>query len=408
MSEGHSQFGGSIADRWMNCPGSVALCASVLELPGNVDSNEGTRAHAIAAECLENGYTRCVDLDAPADMIDAVQVYLDAVYDELKASPDAELYVEQAFAFPGMNDEVYGRNDAIVYHPSTGRLVVFDYKHGVGVLVSSEDNAQLKFYAAGAVMTNPTWKISEIWLVIVQPRAWNVEDGQEVSPWQMDVIDVINFAADVEAGVAAAKAPDAPLNPGPWCRYSYQCDAAAVCPAKERATLDALTLTYNDTVIGIEADNLLPVQTIAEDTLGGPERIGEILKGIDVLQAWANQVREYAEAHMLAGNLVIPGWKVVEKIGRRKWVADDADIAAHLELFGLDGDLVAPRKIVTITEAEKLMKAEGVSKDDREAFMLANTIKESSGATIARDSDKRPALDAVAQRFEGVTGNFGQ
>jgi hypothetical protein len=106
---------------------------------------------------------------------------------------------------------------------------------------------------------------------------------------------------------------------------------------------------------------------------------------------------------MLAGTLEVPGWKVVEKVGRRKWVSADTEIAGYLEImFGLSDDEVRPRKLVTITDAEKLLKAAGATKEERDEVSLMFTIKESSGVTIAPATDKREAVNAAAKSFAGV------
>src|SRR5215469_7170802 len=104
----HSNFGGSKAERWLNCPGSVALCASVPPLPTSAYALEGTQAHALAAYCLSSNCFDAAAVDGvgfipPTDMIDAVQVYLDAVKNELRG---AALYVEQRFDFPTDDAEV--------------------------------------------------------------------------------------------------------------------------------------------------------------------------------------------------------------------------------------------------------------------------------------------------------------
>ncbi len=106
----HSTFGGSIADRWMNCAGSTALVASVPPRASSAYASEGTAAHALAEHCLKQGeWSSHFYVDQPFDyddhgetktivptkeMTDAVNVYLDAVNAELAFAPDAELYVE--------------------------------------------------------------------------------------------------------------------------------------------------------------------------------------------------------------------------------------------------------------------------------------------------------------------------
>lgn len=50
----HAQLSPSSAERWITCPGSVALCRN---LPDSSSSyaDEGTAAHDLAAKCLESG-----------------------------------------------------------------------------------------------------------------------------------------------------------------------------------------------------------------------------------------------------------------------------------------------------------------------------------------------------------------
>jgi len=400
MSEGHSRFGGSIADRWMNCPGSVALCATVPELPSSKYAEEGTLAHALGEFALKNGYDNAAQAAADfsatvgptIEMCDAVQVYLNAVYKELGAAKDAQLHVEQSFTYPGMDGEVYGRNDAIVYTPSLGRLVVFDYKHGVGVSVSAEDNAQLKFYAAGALLANPDWRATDIWLVIVQPRARDVEYVGAVKPWKMDVLEVLDFCSEIEMAVSRCKTPDAPLETGSWCRW---CDAAAICPAREKEALAALGGQF-------EGIDMVDATALDEPHNMTGEQIAQVLRGIGVLNKWAAQVQEFAEAHMIAGTLEVPGWKVVAKLGRAKWIDADEAVANYLDLmYGFSADEVRPRKLETIGNIEKLMKSMGAKKGDIDTFKLRFTLKESSGVTIAPVGDRREAVNPAAQ-FDGV------
>lgn len=414
----HSIWGGSAADRWMNCAGSTALIATVPERPESAYAREGTAAHTLAAECLRRdchprdflglwwqGDDTFADATAEfqvtEDMCDAVVVYLNAVAHELAQTPEAELYVEQGFvldvasAEPG---EVFGTNDAMVWHPRTGKLVVFDYKHGAGVPVTVEDNAQLKFYATGAIWSKGLAPAA-VELVIVQPRLPSYLNIEPVQRCPIDPLSLMDFHTDVEDAIARAKkvhfgpgrdpSSDYGLKSGKWCKW---CDAAPVCPLKDKEALDAAQLAFGS-VAEITADALPEPKTL--DT----ERLAAILQGASILNAWVGQIQEYVEALVLAGTSV-PGWKAVEKIGRAKWVAADEAVATEAGLlFGIDEDLIRPRKLVTITEAEKLLKSAGAVKDDIDSFKLKFTLKESSGLTIAPESDKRPAVNAAARDF---------
>ena len=412
MAGVHSRFGGSSADRWLNCPGSTALIATLPPRPDSVYAAEGTAAHELARLCLTRDQHPTLYLGetlegfvVTQEMCDAVVVYLNAVDTEKARTKTAELYVEQGFVLQidsAADGEVFGTNDAMVYHPSEGRLVVFDYKHGVGVSVSAEDNAQLKFYAAGAVFSKPEWKLSELILCIVQPRARSLallpddadpELKRGIQKWPMDVLELMEFQGDVNEAIAKAAAHPDEFTTGSHCKW---CDAAPVCPAKEAEVLRAAQLDFAD-MTEISTDVLPEPKTF--DTA----RLGQILQTGKILNDWLNQIQEYVEGLVLSG-VPVEGWKAVEKIGRAKWVAADEDVAGYVDMmFGIDQDSIRPRKLVTIGEFEKLMKAAGATKAQIDDAKLLYTIKESSGLTLAPASDKRPAVNAIAAAFEAVT-----
>lgn len=434
-TKAHSRFGGSVIGRVIACPGSPALCATVPERGSSSYADEGTFAHQLGEECLTarlfDASQRIGDeITSPKlaskkivteEMAAAVQVYLDAVQEELGRSPDAIMEIEQRFALPiasAEDGEVFGANDCLVYHPSLGRLVVFDYKHGQGVSVSAEDNAQLKFYAAGAALTHPDWAIAELVLVIVQPRARDADeqDIPGVKPWPMDTFELLEFVAEVEEAVRRSKLVEEQaqhlspmpgetvagvpvLNPGSWCRW---CDAAAVCPAKQREVVASIGVDFSD-IAGISP------QALPKPADMDTARIGRLLQGLTVLEAWAAQVREFAFG-LLQQGVPVPGFKLVDKIGRRKWIDNESEIAGYLEMvYGVEADDAFPRKLVTITEAERLIKAripaaeKAARKEALDDLSLRFTLKDSSGQTLAPDTDRRDAVTAgAAADFAGV------
>lgn len=436
----HSDFGGSVIGRVIACPGSVPLCNSVPERLSSSYADEGTFAHALGEKHLRAGNFDAqqsigdeIESDKLAskkvvttEMAAAVQVYLDAVQAEMVKTEDAILLIEERFTLPissAEEGEVFGANDALVYHPSTGRMVVFDYKHGQGVSVSAEDNKQLKFYAAGAALSHPDWPIAELELVIVQPRARDADeqDIPGVKPWPMDTFELLEFVAEVEQAVADAKHAST-LRPadewrdgvhtiakmetlsgkpvfsaGSHCRW---CAAASVCPAKKEEVIASIGLDFHD-IEGISAKALPLPKEMSTD------KIAALLRGLDTLTAWANQVRDYAYG-LLEQGVAVPGFKLVDKVGRRKWIDNEAEIAAYLEMvYGVEGEDVMPRKLVTITEAERLVKARVTEKAERKAALddlsLRFTLKDSGGRTMVADTDRRDAVPAgAAADFAGV------
>lgn len=397
----HSRWGGSSATRYINCPGSVALIAASPPKPSSRYADEGTLAASFSEYWLKNGERQTAEyvdmtldgaVDAPKltlEMAAACQIYLDAVWEEFDRTPDAELYVETPFVLEVdsvANGEVYGRLDAMVYHPKLGRVVVFDLKYGSGVYVSEVDNVQLRFYAAGACFSHPDWPVAEVEIVIVQPR---IHDAEPVRRHSVNPIDLMDFQQDIDDAIKKALEPDAPLQLGPWCRW---CPAAALCPAKQQEVLAAAQLDYAH-ITDVRPEDLPPPQSYEL------ERLGEVLKAAEILSAWQNQILEHVNALVMGGHRV-PGWKAVQKAGRSHWSSPSEDIVADAtEFYGLNVDEIFPRKLVTLTDFEKTMKIHRVSKDAIAAFKKDHTSKESTGLTLARDSDPRPAVDVAARDF---------
>lgn len=416
MSDGqkHSRYGGSVIKRVIECAGSVTLCGSVPPRPSSAYANEGTAAHTLAEHCLRRGLHPAAFLgkDVPGfpgvkvttDMSDAVVEYLNVLEHEQAQTQTSVLLIEEDFVLPISTTgegEVFGRNDAMVYHPETGRLRVFDYKHGQGVAVEVNDNPQLKFYLAGALFAHPEWKIRELVLTIVQPRALDMDDRGAVKDWSWDPAEVFEFIAQVEDAVARAEecgsfSPEGLANgylkTGDHCRW---CDAAPVCPARERQALEAATLDFA-TVTDVTAAALPDPKEM------DVARLAKVVAALDILTAWGSQCAEYLSGLVLSG-AAVPGWKAVEKLARAEWADDPAKITAYAEMmFGVPaGELIQP-KLTTITDATKVLKAYGAKKDDIDAFKLAFTKKESSGLTVAPESDRRPAVNAAARDFADV------
>lgn len=412
----HSVYGGSAASRYMNCPGSIAALAVVPRTSSGF-ADEGTAAHAVAELCLREGERdakaylghwfplepggKTKRYEVTREMAAAVNVYLDAVYEELDAAKDAELYVEQKFvldirtAAPG---EVYGSVDAMVYTPSRFRLVSFDYKHGY-LDVEVTDNKQQKFYCSGAVLSHPEWAVSDVELVIVQPNAKSVKEqgGEAVRRWGMNALELIEFPGELERAIEACKQPAAPCSAGPWCKASF-CEARPTCATyHEHVTGDALA-DYKD--ISIVTPSALPDPSTLD-----VDKLVKIAAGAAALSSFATECANYLQS-LAQNGTKIPGMKLVDKVGRRKIVAPAEDIVGHMALnYGLDPDELMPRELVTITEIERQLKSAVAAKqykDAKEDFSLRFTLKESSGTTLVPESDKREAVDAVARDFGSV------
>ena len=353
----------------------------------SVYAEEGTRAHAIAELALLGGLSSIDD----AEFGEAVNVYLDEVWSVYTSSSD--LCVEEKFILDvpaAMFGEVFGSNDAAVFNSETNHLTVFDYKHGKGIGVSAYENKQLMFYAAGAVASHPEWDVASIELVIVQPRG---PFPDPVSRWEMPLWQLIDYPAQINAAIVDALSDNPTFEPGDHCRW---CPAAEICDVREKRFMEAAQLDFAG-VAEITSVAKLPELDLAY--------AAKVLVGFDHLSAWVQSIRERVEARMLAGETV-PGMKVVERIGRRKWSADEEEVVGYLTIMhDLDKNEIYPRKLVTITEAEKQLKSKlGAKKFTpvKAEITMKFMVKESSGYACVPDRDRRPAVAPVQAEFGSV------
>lgn len=405
----HKKFGGSTAPNWLNCPGWAALAAQCPEKSSSVYAEDGTRAHDWGKFLLKNGERDArlyvgalLDPKLGFEMLrvetaDAINVYLNAVWAEFDRYPGAEMHVEEEVTMkaPGLGDDAGGTPDCWIWHPKKRRLVTFDYKHGVGVTVHVAGNSQLQFYSTCIIDTHGEIDPLDCENVVVQPRAREMDspDGITREPFQQaertDFRDRALKAIDKAQAIAEGK-EEPTYKTGSWCRW---CQAAPYCPAKQGEAMQAFE--------GIKIEETPPA-ALTDVQLAG------IVGKLQELIAYGNQCQEILEGRVLEGHPV-PGWKVVEKLGKRKWVDDGHEIAQGLEaLYGIPEDESHPRKMRPFTEIEPLMKSYGATKDQIEKFREINTRKDSGGLTVARESDPRPAVNAAERAFGDVdTSGFG-
>jgi hypothetical protein len=367
-TELHSILGASSAKRWMNCPGSIKLIAS-LDLPNTSSAyaDEGTRAHAVAESCLRGGESRVsatkYGLKPTTDDIEltaAVNTYLADVWAEFGKNKTAcTLLIEHKFHLTDVSEECFGTCDAVLYNRATAQLFVWDYKHGAGVRVDAENNPQLLYYALGALKQFEGECIEEVILTIVQPRC-ECEEGP-IRRWSTDMLELLAFEDELKEAVEATKRPDAPHCGGDWCRF---CPAKALCPQLER---DALALSLDEF-----GDVFMP-----DPSAMTPEELARRLDKVAALMTYARALKAFAFAEAERGRAP-NGWGLKPKMARRKWTDEDKARAALRS--GTDsfmwGEFVALKSCAQI---EKLL-----GKKHFENLAGTYVSKESSGNKLVK------------------------
>ena len=239
---GHSPLGGSSADRYIHCSGSVYLKEVFgVEEDESEYAAEGTAAHAAGAACLISGGDAWEEVP-DVEQSRAVQSYLD--YARVRGGVGL---VELDLRAPAFHPQAFGRLDLAIFDPQQAQsypnqvgLEIIDYKHGVGVQVSAQGNAQLRAYAQWFI-DGETWPADRprlarsdlVRLTIVQPRGYH-PDGPirsevitvgELSEWAYNVLRP-----------AMQKAGEQQYAMGEWCHF---CPSKLMCPEMRALAGDA-------------------------------------------------------------------------------------------------------------------------------------------------------------------------
>ena len=364
----HSSIvGGSTASRVINCPGSVALVAKMPPKPSSSYADEGTLLHDAIALILDGKETQQSVIGMKYEGIELTQELFDeklapalAALEEIDPNNEMEFLVETKVSFGDLIPGAFGSTDLM------GRLgdraIVLDWKFGSGVAVSAENNYQGMYYAAAAMRTlGCDWVFrdaKEIEIIIVQPPM--------VKRWVTTFDRIKEFERELVLAVKKSADADAPLNMGSHCRW---CAAKPTCPQMTGAV---------DRVVKSQMQNI------------DAANLAKYLEQADLVEQWVSDLRALA-FELLEKDMPVPGYKLVAKRGTRQWV-DENKVESELKSF-IESDLMYTKKIISPAQAEKILKKAKLELPE------GLTVSVSSGSTLARDSDPRPAIVNIGKQL---------
>lgn len=394
----HSPIGASSCERWSNCPGSVKLNANIESSGASKYSAEGTVAHMLGEKALlhEKPHAYLLDeigrsyvedgfeIEVTEEMVEAVEVHVDYIertLSELGLTRQHDLRVEVGFHIKQVDEDAYGTCDAVIVAPMN-KIIVIDYKHGKGHVVEVKNNKQLLYYALGAYYALPVSDredLGYIETVIVQPRATHIDGAVRVAKYS--VAELLEFESWLRGAIGKVRSGDKTLAAGSWCKF---CNAKALCPAQREKIAQASGIPFDK--IETEKVDLPDPYTLT------PDRWAMLLDNAEMIKSWCAAI--YAAATGAADKgIEIPGYKMVEKKGRRRW-ACERDVEAQ---FSLEfGDDLYNRKIKSPAQMEKLLKSK--RKSEVEQFVEIP----SNGRALVQADDARQPIDT------SLTGVFSK
>jgi hypothetical protein len=397
----HSMVGPSSFHRTLNCAGSNNLVRKLGDKArrSGIAAKEGSAAHDLLARCLQNNEEAWehagekitfegMTFEVTSEMQDAVQMALDWTRSKLAIHADkgAYLLVEQRVSSPE-DAEAFGTSDIIIVVPRE-RLIVGDFKYGIGVVVEPDDE-QLRGYGQYTFETFvqlkdlPGYAVSDAAvgdelvfpdhntvceLYIIQPRIphpkgfvrRHVTNKDELARW---------FYGEVLPGIKETRDPNAPLVIGDWCGF---CPAADHCPLLRKTTMEMNTEIDPATRTDEDLDALaVKIQQI--------EKLG---KRVD-LELFARAMKGSKFEH----------WKLVRKIASRVWKD-----GAEAEIKAAFGEKAYSKpELLGVPAIEKM--------EGGKALVSRWSMKPETGATLAARSDKRDEFVSAMDALDKVEGN---
>lgn len=367
----HALLSASSSHRWLSCPPSARLCTNQEENSSEY-AKQGTDAHTLCEYKLKK--LLGTDVKDPVEnlsfyneeMEECANGYASFVVEQLEkvktVCTDPIVLIEQRLDFSKYVKEGFGTGDCVIV--ADGTVSVIDYKHGLSVLVSAENNPQMMCYALGALeLFDGIYDVDTVSMTIYQPRRENI------STYTISKENLMKWADEILAPTAAlAYAGEGEFKAGEHCQF---CKVKATCRKRMEYNMELARYDFE-----------MPA-TLSED------EIAIILSKVDALTSWAEDVKEYALTQAISGTKYT-GFKVVEGRSNRKYT-DETQVADIVVKAGFDP---YEKKVAGITAMQKIL---GKKKFEE---LLGNLVYKPQGKpTLVPESDKRLAIHTANEDF---------
>ncbi len=382
----HAILSASGAVRWLNCPPSALMEA---ELPDT--STEYSRAGTLAHEfcdinlkeyfqymsksvCTRNRNKFRKEESYSQEMEEHAKGYLDYVIEKIK-DEDAYVLAETKVDFSGYVPDGFGTCDCIIIQNDT--LTIIDFKYGVGVKVSAENNPQMKLYALGAIdMFSEVYDFDKVEMCIYQPRLNNIDECissvEEIVVWGEKVVRptaelAINGKGEFKGG-----------------DYCHFCKLSAKCKHLCQHNMEVIKDEFKD-----ESGTLSTACLTPND-------YAMILERMKLVKNWLTKVEDHVIHGILNNELEIPGYKVVEGRSIRKYRNAD-EVANRLINNGYEESVIYEKNLLSLSKLEKVLGKKTFTE------LLSDMVDKPKGKpTIALATDKRPSYTLDVD-FEDVS-----
>ena len=428
---GYISLSPSSASRWMTCTASPGYCSrnkDRLKKKGSYEAGEGDLAHKHVEAVVNTVLDMEVTVEEALEFLDLkeVQEYNkgglsvdkleelwkkeigDAATFFLEKAEGSTVSIEAKLSIWYKEDQ-RGFVDYLFLRPE--QLTIWDFKFGQGDKVYARNNLQMSAYAISVYESQKDiygWTPeTPVTLGVYQPRIWG---DKKYELWVTTIEELQRFTEEMATtarGIVENPAGGVFRPSHKACKY---CPAREFCVPKNKGLVEALPMEVElfelDTIQEAEEANALAEYAAGSlplvETLT-PEQIGAVLNVAGDITKWINQLKDYAK-DQLEQNKPIPGYKLVKGNGRRTW-KDPVEVERLLR-SKLKKDGAFKSELLSVSQAETALKS--VKTTTRFDNLVAGQITKTQGKpTIAKESDKRPAITPQSIGFENLDSEGG-
>lgn len=403
MSSKHARLSPSSSERWSSCTASPKyIDQNASRIPadlGSPDSRLGTDQHEWNEKLLLGKVNLGAIPEQHREWAEMWQTHVESLTTGL-----GQTFVEARVPLFYSPEERGTVDWAYVMQEPERVLFIRDYKHGIGVPVSPEFNPQLSIYGKSLIdflktqglVFGPADRVS---IGIVQPR---YRGDEAIKVWETTVAELEEFLEmEIQFAVDLIKADHVEFKPSlEACRW---CPAKGFCDTRINDIMGAVPDKVNPLV---EFDDLTTFKEIVGSL--SDDQVLRLMEKADHLKTLVSDVQEYAYNRAMDGNPV-PGTKLVMgREGNRQWT-DEAKAERFMRSAGLKADDMFTKSIISLTQAEKLIKGVLKAKPTMDLRLKKLTYRAPAGKSIALESDKRPAVGpataVLVEEFDDLVGD---
>ena len=420
----HAELSPSKRHRWAMCPGSIREEKSYPPDVSGPSAIDGTHSHTLLEYCVKTGLSDptltvgSVMKDHEGEFTvdnaraERVRVAIDYIKERVASFNGLAQVVSETrvdpYWFTHRND-LSGTVDVQII--GTDTLEIIDYKDGMGI-VTAENNLQLEQYAIGKlaecklgwnVPDQYPWK--EVRMTIIQPKLIE-KRMQPITTWIVPVKYLLDRVEVLISQARATDASDAPLVPGETqCKY---CRAKGACSALANTVMQKTDMSFQSATNTHVYD--LAQQSANKDPFTMTnDQLRQIIEAAPLMRQLIEAVENEAKRRIESG-MTIPGIKLVNGRGSRKWAFSEDEMVQKLKKMGIPKTELYVSSLVSPAQLEKL---KWKKRDGSEVRLSEHQLKRlnqeyivtlAGKPTVVLDSDHRPAiLTDASSMFSDVT-----